>query len=98
MIISFNDKSLFCYLDIICFDKSNNFLVASDGFSLPNIADITHIPSTPVPFNSNALSMLIPPIATTGIDTSSLISFNYAIVNEVASFLVSVWNIAPTPI
>ncbi len=63
--------------------------------SLANIALITDTPSIPLPFSFNKLSALIPPIATTGIDTVSHISFNVSNVTLSASPLVEVGKTAP---
>ena len=61
------------------------------------MAETTAIPSIFVPFKSRQLSWLIPPIATTGKPIFVVISCNWVKLTAVASSLVEVLNMAPTP-
>ena len=57
----------------------------------------TDNPAIPVSVNSDALSIVIPPIATTGMLMESTISFNSFFVILGASSFVDVGNTAPDP-
>ena len=72
--------------------------VAAPGSSAAKMADTTATPSTPHPESSSTLEALMPPMATTGMDTELLISFNFSLERFLAFFLVLVPNTAPTPI
>ena len=74
------------------------FNVTFLGFSALIIALTTDNPDIPVSSSSQALSNVIPPIATTGIFIDSTISFKSFFVIEGASSLVAVGKTAPVPI
>jgi hypothetical protein len=58
----------------------------------------TDNPAIPVSISSDALSIVIPPIATTGMFIESTTSFNSFFVILGASSFVDVGNTAPVPI
>ena len=62
-----------------------------------NSAEITATPSTPHPASCGRLSLLIPPIATTGMRTARQIFCNSASASRPASVLVVLPNTAPHP-
>ena len=72
-----------------------NWLMTGEGPMFD--ADTTATPSTPLSASSIILEAPIPPIATTGMDTDSVISFNFSIVRFLAFFFVLVPKTAPTP-
>ena len=72
--------------------------MARPGSSAPKMADTTATPSTPLPASFKILPALMPPMATTGIETELLMRRSSSVSMGFASFLVLVGNTAPTPI
>ena len=68
------------------------------GLSALIIALTTDNPAIPVSFNSFAFSIVIPPIATTGMSMELTISTNSFFVTLSASSFVAVGKTAPVPI
>lgn len=81
-----------------CFANFKSSDAASFISSRAKIADMTDIPSIPVPASLRTLSADIPPIATTGIFTVLHISFKVSIETDLASCFVDVVKTDPTPI
>ena len=79
-------------------ESSRSSLAEVHGFSDAKSADTTAIPSISVPLSLVTLSLVIPPIATTGIETESAISLSDSVLNGCVSFYVDVLNTAPAPI
>ena len=80
--------------------SEESFLSSLHSFSMSSaakMAETSATPSIPVPASSMMFSLVIPPMAVTGIFTALQISLSVSWLTESASNLVEVENTAPTP-